>query len=48
MHVVAVANNNFNDRIITQQYQKYRKQTYGGNTAGYHLSTLSANAQQLL
>jgi hypothetical protein len=38
--------NNFNDRIITQSYNKHKKGA--GYGAGYHLTTLSANAQQLL
>ena len=47
--LLQLTNNNFNDRIMTQPYHKYKKPKYSGLSGGLHqLQSLTANAHQLL
>lgn len=47
--LLQLTNNNFNDRIMTQPYHKYKKPKYPGLTGGLHqLQSLTTNAHQLL
>lgn len=47
--LLQLTNNNFNDRIMTQPYHKYKKPKYPGLSGGLHqLQSLTANAHQLL
>jgi len=45
--LLPMQSNNFNERIMTQPYNKYRKAMFGGTSGGYHLQSLSTNAHQL-
>lgn len=43
--LLQLTNNNFNDRIMTHSYNKYRKPKYPGLTGGLHqLQKLTSNA----
>jgi len=47
--LLQLTNNNFNDRIMTQAYHKYKKPKYPALSGGLHqLQSLTANAHQLL
>ena len=47
--LLQLTNNNFNDRIMTQPYHKYKKPKYPALSGGLNqLQRLTANAHQLL